>query len=66
MEVEGNTDRIRLLFFLHFLQNVQKSIDGMGVQAIPGGQRSYAKIGPVDDRVAIQNHQFHTFLHFAP
>ena len=38
----------------------------MGVESIPGGQGLYAEVGPVDDAIAVQDHQFHTFLHFTP
>ena len=66
MEIEGHAYRVRIFFLLHALQNVQEPVDGMGVESLPGCQRLHAEIGPVDDAVAIQNHEFHTFLHFAP
>ena len=56
VEVEGHAYRIGLLLLLHPLQNVQKSVDGIGIQPIPGGQRLDAEEGPVDDAVAVQNH----------
>ena len=56
VEVKGHTDRVGILFLLHPLQNVQKAVDGVGIQPVPGGQRLHAEEGPVDNTVAIQNH----------
>ena len=55
-----------LLFLLHPLQNVQEAVDGMGVKPLPVGQGLDAEIGTVNDAVAVQNQQLHTFLHLAP
>ena len=66
VHVKGHADSLRLLLPLHFFQNIQEAVNGVGVQAIPGGQGSDPEIRPVDDAVPIQNHQLHTFLHFAP
>ena len=53
MEVEGHSDCLRLLLLFHPLQNIQKAVDGMGVQAVPGCQRTNTEIGPVDHTVAV-------------
>ena len=53
VEVEGHGNGLRLLFLFHPLQNIQKTVDGVGVQAIPGGQGTHAEKGPVDDTVAV-------------
>ena len=66
VEVKGDADGLRLFLLLHLFQNIQKAVDGVGVQSIPGGQGSDSEIGPVDDTVSVQNQQLHTFLHLAP
>ena len=37
MEVEGHGDGFRLLLLFHSLQNIQKAVDGVGVEAVPCG-----------------------------
>ena len=66
MEVKGHAHRLGLLLLLHPFQNVEESVNGVGVQSVPGGQGLDAEIGAVNDTVAVQNQQLHTFLHFAP
>ncbi|EJW94165.1 hypothetical protein EVA_17728 [gut metagenome] len=53
MEVKGHAHRFRLFLLLHPLQNIQKTINGMGIQAIPVGQRPYSEVSPVDDAVSV-------------
>ena len=53
VEVKGHADGLRLLLLLHPLQNVQKAVNSMGVQSIPGGQGTHAEEGTVDDAVAV-------------
>ena len=62
MEIEGYAQGIRLFLRLHFLKNIQKSKDGMGIQTLPGGQGSDPIKGPVYHTVAIQNHELHISL----
>ena len=66
VEVEGHAHRLGLLLLLHPFQNVEKAVNGVGIQPVPGGQGLDAEIGAVNDAVAVQNQQLHTFLHFAP
>ena len=37
MEVEGHGNGFRLLLLFHSLQNIQKAVDGVGVEAVPCG-----------------------------
>ena len=66
VEVEGDAYCVGLFFLFGLFQNIQEAIDGMGIQTLPGGQRTNAEIRPVNDGVAVQDQQFHTFLHLAP
>ena len=53
VEVEGHRNGLRLLLLFHPLQNVQKAVNGVGVQAVPGCQGANTEIGPVNHTVAI-------------
>ena len=72
VEVKGNAQGVGLFLHRDLLQNIQEAEDGVGIQALPGGQRPHAVKGAVDDAVAIQYHQLHsvppiyTRFHFAP
>ena len=60
VQIEGNTERIRLFLRGYFLQNVQKAEDRIRIQAVTRRQRTYPVKCAVDDAVAVQNHQFHS------
>ena len=66
VEVKGHAHRVGLLFLFHPLQDVQKAVNGIGIQAVPGRQGLYAEKRPVDDAVPVQDHQLHTLLHLVP
>ncbi len=53
VEVKSHAHRLGLLLLLHPFQNVQKAVDGMGAQPLPGGQGLYAEKGTIDDAVAV-------------
>ena len=55
LQIEGHTDGLGLLFLLHTVENVQKTVDRVGKQAVPGGQRFDTVVGPVDDRVSVKD-----------
>ena len=57
--VEGDAQRLRLLLVQQPLEGGEKAIDRMGIQPVPCGQGADAIIGPVDDAVAVDDHQFH-------
>ena len=59
LEVEGHAEGVRLIFLHELFQNVQKAIDGVGIESLPGGEGPDAVERPVDDAVAVENHQFH-------
>ena len=66
VKVKGYGNGLGLLLLLHPLQNVQEAVDGVGVKPLPVGQGLHAEIGTVNDAVAVQDQQLHTFLHLAP
>ena len=53
MEVEGHGNGLRLLLLFHLFQDVQKAVDGMGIETLPGGQGPDAEKRPVDDGVTV-------------
>ena len=66
MKVKSHGNSLRLLFLLHPFQNVQETVNGMGIKPLPGGKGLHTKIGTVNNTVAVQDQQLHTFLHLAP
>ena len=56
MEVEGHAEGVGLLLLPHPVQNVQKSVDGVGVFALLGGEQPPSVQGPVDDGVPVEDH----------
>ena len=59
MEVKGNAQGVRLLFFLQAQQRGEEAEDGVGIQPLPIGQGTDAVIGPVDDGIAVNDHALH-------
>ena len=59
VQVEGNAQRVGLFLARDLLQDVQKAIDRVGIEALARRQRPHAVKRAVDDAVAVQNHQFH-------
>ena len=53
VKIKGNADRFRLLFLFHLLQNVQKTVNGMGIKPLPCGKGPHTKIGSVNNTVAV-------------
>ena len=53
MEIEGHRNGLRLFLLFHPLKDIQKAVDCVGVQAIPGRQRTNTEVGPVDHTVTI-------------
>ena len=66
MKVKGNANRFRLFLFLHPLQNVQKTINGMGVKPLTSRKGPDTKKRSIDDGVTVKDQKLHTFLHLAP
>ena len=69
LSVKGDAQGIRLLLVQQLIQNIQKPKDRIGGLSRPGGEILAHPIkGPVDNGVAIQNHQlFHVgILPFPP
>ena len=57
--VKGDTEGVGLAVVHQLVQNVQKAKDGVGGLARPGGQvLADAVEGPVDDGIAVDDHQF--------
>ena len=59
VEIEGHAQGVRRVLVLQPLHDIQKSVDGMGIEPLPGGQGPHAEIGAVDDAVAVEDHQLH-------
>ena len=59
-------EQIKLLANSVDIWRVPNDLEYEPIQPIPGGQGLDAEIGAVNDTVAVQNQQLHTFLHFAP
>ena len=58
--VKGHRQPLGLLLVQQLEQDIQKSENGVGGQALPGGQVLADTIkGPVDDGIAINNHKLH-------
>ena len=57
--VKGHAEPIGLFLLQQLLQNGHKAIDRVGGRPVGGVQRPHAVKGPVDQAVAVQNHQFH-------
>ena len=58
LAVKGDAQGLGLLLVQQLVQNIQKAKHGVGGLARPGGQvRAHAVKGPVDDGVAVQDHQ---------
>ena len=53
VEVKGHADGLRLFLLLHALQNIQKAVNRMGIQPLPGGQGTHTEKGAVNDTVAV-------------
>ena len=59
LQVKGTAQGVGV-FLLHQLeQNIEKTEDGVGGSPIPGGQGANAVKGPVQDGVAVNDHQLH-------
>ena len=59
VDVEGDAQRVRRLLPLQSKERGEKSEDGVGIQPVPCGQGADAIIGPVDDAVAVDDHELH-------
>ena len=58
-QVEGDAQGVRLLLVRQLLKDVQKSVDGVGGLAVPGGEHPHAVKSPVDDGIAVDDHELH-------
>ena len=59
MDVEGDAHRIRGLLALQSQEGGQKPKNGVGIQSVSGRKRPNAIEGPIDDGVAVDDHEFH-------
>ena len=66
LEVKGDAERIRRLLRLDPVQDIQKAKNRIRRQPVPGRQGADAVKRPVDDAVAIEDHQFHRRCSFRP
>ena len=57
--VEGDAQRIRLLLIQQLEQDIDKAVDGVCGGAVPGGEHPDAVKGPVDDGIAVDDHELH-------
>ena len=60
LQIKGHRQAIRLLFVQQLEQDVEESENGVGGQPVPGGQVLADAIkGPVDDGIAVDDHELH-------
>ena len=59
VDVEGDAQRVRRLLPLQSKERGEKSEDGVGVKPVPCGERTDAVIGPIQDAVAVDDHELH-------
>ena len=57
--VEGDAQGLGGLLVQQLLQGGDEAVDRVGVEPLPGGQGPHAVEGPVDDAVAVDDHEFH-------
>ena len=59
VDVEGDAQGVRFLLAFQPQQRGEKAEHGVGVQPVPGGKRADAVVGPVDNGIAVNDHEFH-------
>ena len=59
VDVKGNAHRVRRLLPLQPQQGGQKAENGVGVQPVPGRKGPDAVVGPIDDGIAVDDHELH-------
>ena len=65
LPVKGHTHPVRVHFFLHPPQDIQKSKNGMGGKPLPVVQGVHSKKGPVHNGIPVNHQQFHPVTSFA-
>ena len=66
MQVECNTNCLRLFFLFHLFQNIQKAVNGIGVKPLTSCKGLYTIKCTINDGVTVKDHKLHTFLHLVP
>ena len=59
LPVEGDAQGVGLLLVQQLEQDVDKAIDGVGGLPVLGGKHPYTVKGPVDEGIAVNDHEFH-------
>ena len=62
MQVEGKGDGIRLLLLDELVDDIEKAVDGVGVNALPRGEQPHPVKGAVDDAVGVKGEGLHANL----
>ena len=57
--IEGDAQGVGPLLIHQLLQDGEKAVDGVGGCAVPGGEHPNAVKGPVDDGIAVDDHELH-------
>ena len=59
LQVEGTAQGLRLLLLHQLQQNVEKAEHGVGGDPVPGGQGPDPIKGPIQDGIAVNDHELH-------
>ena len=62
VQIEGKGDRIGLLLFDEFINNIEEAVNRIGIDALPGGEQPYPVKGTIDDTIGIKGKDFHESL----
>ena len=62
--VKRNAERVRLLLLAELIEDIQKSVNCVGVLPIARGEQMHAVKRAVDDAVAVKDQQLHTAVPF--
>ena len=59
MDVEGDAQGVRRFLPLQPEEGGEEAEDGMGVKPVPCGEGADAVVGPIQDAVAVDDHELH-------
>ena len=66
VKIKGDTESVGLLLLPQTQKGGEKAEDRVGIEPIPGGEGADAVESPVEDTVAVDDHEFHGVPPFLP